>query len=304
MNGRYVMVGGCVPNLMSRRFADAAGISYFPGAASVCNIEGLSATNMRWRTQPVQLVLARGTPGELVLDVHEGFTVMDGDEAAAMYDIILGRRALAHVSGFVVPFLRQFYYLPGLQAGDTTMYSLPIKVGFKRNVLRATDDAAAAFDRPYSFCVAGACLQDCDTPAASAATQSSYSSSSDPMPYLGHVVSADGMRPEDGKVAAIQGLPTPKIADQVRSFLGVIGFYRCYVPGYSQIAKPLNALLKKTAPFLWPAECDQVTHASSTPCLPQVWCSSARSQALSTQTGAPTALLLCSTRRGRMGKST
>jgi hypothetical protein len=79
----------------------------------------------------------------------------------------------------------------------------------------------------------------------------------DSMPYLGHVVSADGMRPEDAKVAAIQGLPTPKSADQVRSFLGVIGFYRCYVPGYSQIAKPLNALLKKTAPFLWTAECEQ-----------------------------------------------
>lgn len=67
----------------------------------------------------------------------------------------------------------------------------------------------------------------------------------DAMPYLGHIVSAEGMRPEQAKVAAIQRLPAPKNADQVRSYLGVIGFNRCYVPGYSEIAKPLNAVLRK-----------------------------------------------------------
>lgn len=78
----------------------------------------------------------------------------------------------------------------------------------------------------------------------------------DAMPYLGHVVSAEGMQPEDAKVAAIQNLPTPKNAEQVRSFLGVIGFYRCYVPGYSQISKPLTALTKKNAVFEWSEQCE------------------------------------------------
>jgi hypothetical protein len=78
----------------------------------------------------------------------------------------------------------------------------------------------------------------------------------DSMPFLGHIVSAQGMSPDTAKVAAIQGLPTPKNADQVRSFLGVIGFYRCYVPGYSQISKPLTALLKKDTRFEWSAECE------------------------------------------------
>ena len=74
------------------------------------------------------------------------------------------------------------------------------------------------------------------------------------MPYLGHVVSADGMRPEEAKVSAINALPVPTTCDQVRSILGVIGFYRCYVPGFSAIAKPLNALLKKHCRFEWGEE--------------------------------------------------
>ena len=79
---------------------------------------------------------------------------------------------------------------------------------------------------------------------------------SDSIPFLGHVVSADGIQPEQAKVAAMQALPRPTSADQVRSYLGVLGFYRCYVPAYSRIASPLNALLKKNARFDWTPECD------------------------------------------------
>lgn len=137
---------------------------------------------MKWRTQPVQLVLARGTPGELVLDVKEGFTVVDGDEAAAMYDIIMGRRALAPVSGFVMPFQRKFYYAPGLQSGKPDMFSLPVRAGYKRSVQRMTADAAAAFEQPYSFWLGGACLQDRSTSAVSTDTKASWSASSNSEP--------------------------------------------------------------------------------------------------------------------------
>jgi hypothetical protein len=47
---------------------------------------------------------------------------------------------------------------------------------------------------------------------------------SDSMPFLGHVVSADGIQPDKAKVTAMQALPTPTSADQVRSYLGVLGF--------------------------------------------------------------------------------
>jgi hypothetical protein len=76
------------------------------------------------------------------------------------------------------------------------------------------------------------------------------------LPFLGHVVSADGIRPDQAKVAAMQVLPRPTSADQVRSCMGVLGFYRCYVPAYSQIASPLNALLKKNVRFEWTPECE------------------------------------------------
>jgi hypothetical protein len=79
---------------------------------------------------------------------------------------------------------------------------------------------------------------------------------SDSIPFLGHVVSADGIQPDQAKVAAMQALPRPTSADQVRSYLGVLGFYRCYVPAYSCIAAPLNALLKKNVRFEWTPACE------------------------------------------------
>jgi hypothetical protein len=79
---------------------------------------------------------------------------------------------------------------------------------------------------------------------------------SDSIPFLGHVVSADGIPPDQAKVSAMQALPTPTSADQGRSYLGALGFYRCYVPRYSFIANPLNALLKKNVRFEWTPECD------------------------------------------------
>jgi hypothetical protein len=79
---------------------------------------------------------------------------------------------------------------------------------------------------------------------------------SDSMPFLGHVVSADGIQPDQAKVAAMQALPRPTSAEQVRSYMGVLGFYRCYVPAYSRIAAPLNALLKKNTRFEWTPECE------------------------------------------------
>jgi hypothetical protein len=166
INGRHVLVGratqdgGCVPNLMSKRFADAAGIHYSPGADRVQNIEGELASHMKWHTQPLKIVLARNTPGELVLDVPDSFTVVDGDNAAEMYDIVLGRKALAKVSGFVMPLLRKFYYVPRLQQKDTSLCSLPIMVGYNRKAIHPSADCAAAFDLPCSYWVAGACLQD------------------------------------------------------------------------------------------------------------------------------------------------
>jgi hypothetical protein len=52
-------------------------------------------------------------------------------------------------------------------------------------------------------------------------------------------------------VEAIHGWPIPKILSQVRSFLGLVGFYRHFVKDFSTIAAPLNKLTKKGVPFSW-----------------------------------------------------
>ena len=67
--------------------------------------------------------------------------------------------------------------------------------------------------------------------------------------FLGHKVSQSGVTTEEEKVKAVQEWPTPKSVKAVRSFLGLIGYYRRFVEGYARIAAPLIALTQKGATF-------------------------------------------------------
>jgi hypothetical protein len=62
--------------------------------------------------------------------------------------------------------------------------------------------------------------------------------------YLGHVT-GEGVKPDPNKVRAIKEFPVPKNVTDVKSFLGLAGYYRKFIPQFSKIAKPLNDLLKK-----------------------------------------------------------
>ncbi|CAM5078139.1 unnamed protein product [Natator depressus] len=66
--------------------------------------------------------------------------------------------------------------------------------------------------------------------------------------YLGHQVGQGTINPLQAKVNAIQKWPVPKSKKQVQSFLGLAGYYRQFVPHYSQIAAPLTDLTKKKQP--------------------------------------------------------
>jgi hypothetical protein len=69
--------------------------------------------------------------------------------------------------------------------------------------------------------------------------------------FLGYVVTPQGIEVDQAKVEAIQGWPVPKTITQVRSFLGLAGFYRRFVKDFSTIVALLNELTKKGVPFSW-----------------------------------------------------
>ena len=66
---------------------------------------------------------------------------------------------------------------------------------------------------------------------------------------LGHVVSADGIRVDDGKILAITNIAPPTNKTETRSFLGISSFYRRHIEGYAKLAQPLINLLKKMYHF-------------------------------------------------------
>ncbi|KAL4367859.1 hypothetical protein GQ457_05G035990 [Hibiscus cannabinus] len=72
--------------------------------------------------------------------------------------------------------------------------------------------------------------------------------------YLGHVISEKGLAVEQGKVEAIRKWPEPKRIKEVRGFLGLIGYYRSFIRGFTSLATPIKDLLRKWEQFEWTQE--------------------------------------------------
>jgi hypothetical protein len=70
-------------------------------------------------------------------------------------------------------------------------------------------------------------------------------------------VSKDGIQLDPGKVGAVLHFSTPRNVAGVRSFLGLTGYYRKYIKGYSNLAGPLFELTKKDIAFAWNENCEQ-----------------------------------------------
>ena len=72
--------------------------------------------------------------------------------------------------------------------------------------------------------------------------------------YLGHYVSAKGIRPDPEKVKVIQDLSPPSNVKMIRSFIGMASFYRRYIPNFSKLSQPLTELTRKNVTFSWNEE--------------------------------------------------
>ena len=72
--------------------------------------------------------------------------------------------------------------------------------------------------------------------------------------YLGHILSATGIRPIPAKTHAIQHIQPPTTPKQVRAFLGLLGYYRKFIKGFAKIAKPLTLLTRQQVKFDWTPE--------------------------------------------------
>ncbi|KAL0554279.1 hypothetical protein IC582_008196 [Cucumis melo] len=69
--------------------------------------------------------------------------------------------------------------------------------------------------------------------------------------FLDHVVSSEGVSVDPTKIEAVTSWPRLSTVSDVRSFLGLVGYYRRFVEDFSRISSPLTQLTRKGTPFVW-----------------------------------------------------
>jgi hypothetical protein len=75
--------------------------------------------------------------------------------------------------------------------------------------------------------------------------------------FLGHVLSAKGIAVDPGEVKDILEWKPPTTVHQVRSFLGLAGYYRRFIPDFSKLVKQITSLLKNDTEFIWSSKCNE-----------------------------------------------
>ncbi|GJZ97088.1 putative reverse transcriptase domain-containing protein [Tanacetum coccineum] len=69
--------------------------------------------------------------------------------------------------------------------------------------------------------------------------------------FLGHVIDSEGIHVDPAKIEAIKDWTSPKSPTEIRQFLGLAGYYRRFIEGFSKIAKPMTKLTQKKVKFVW-----------------------------------------------------
>ena len=80
---------------------------------------------------------------------------------------------------------------------------------------------------------------------------------SEEVEYLGHIVTPQGLKPNQRNLDAVKEFPIPTNLKQLRQFLGLTSHYRRFVLCYAKIAQPLYDLTRQGTPFNWTASCEQ-----------------------------------------------
>ena len=75
--------------------------------------------------------------------------------------------------------------------------------------------------------------------------------------FLGHVITAEGLKPNPAHTAAVTNFPEPRDIKGIRQFVGLASYYRRFISNFAKIAHPLHALTRKGAPFHWTKECQE-----------------------------------------------
>ena len=75
--------------------------------------------------------------------------------------------------------------------------------------------------------------------------------------YLGHLISGEGIEPVPEKLQSLREMTEPTTPKGVKQYLGFVGYYRKFIPKYSDIAKPLTELTKQETTFQWTDQCQE-----------------------------------------------
>ena len=78
----------------------------------------------------------------------------------------------------------------------------------------------------------------------------------DQVAFLGHIITRDGLAVDPTKVEAVRSWKSPQTVAEIRSFLGLAGYYRRFVKDFSKISAPITRLTRKNVPFVWTEECE------------------------------------------------
>ena len=78
----------------------------------------------------------------------------------------------------------------------------------------------------------------------------------DRIQYLGHIISKEGISVDPENIEAVINWPTPRNVTDVRSFMGLVGYYRRFIEGFSKVAHAITSLQKKGVKFKWTSKCE------------------------------------------------